>query len=62
MFEEYVREQGLVILLCDTTLDLIRKEVGGSHDDGSIHEFDLVMTHEGLAEKCYFCGQVRDIE
>jgi hypothetical protein len=56
-FEEWVYEQGYVIVLTDLCIDQIRAEEGGSHDDGSDHEYEPALTPDGLVDKCPFCGE-----
>ena len=41
------------------TVDQIRLEEGGSHDDGSEHQWEPTESLSGLIEKCTFCGLER---
>jgi hypothetical protein len=47
-FDLWVYEQGYQILLTDVCIDQIIAEEGGSHQDGSTHEYEPA--------KCTLCG------
>jgi hypothetical protein len=56
VFDLWMYEQGYQIILTDVLIDKIIVEEGGSHQDGSQHEYEPVMGVNGLIAKCTLCG------
>lgn len=52
----WMYRKGFQIILPDVTVDQIRLEEGGSHDDGSEHQWEPAESLSGLIQKCTFCG------
>lgn len=61
-FDLWVYERGFQIILTDTLVDKIIAEEGGSHADGSRHEYELALAPSGIVEKCTLCGEVKGAE
>lgn len=58
-FDLWVHERGYQIILTDAFVDKLIAEEGGSHSDGSRHEYEPAMSQSGIVEKCTLCGEVK---
>ncbi len=58
--EKLMYRMGYKIILADVTVDQIISEEGGSHRDGSRHEYDSALSPDGILRKCSFCGHVKE--
>jgi hypothetical protein len=56
VFDLWVYNLGYQIILTDVLIDKIIAEEGGSHQDGSEHEYEPAMGVNGLIAKCTLCG------
>lgn len=58
-FDLWMYERGYQIILTDTLVEKIIAEEGGSHSDGSTHEYEPAMGSSGIVAKCTLCGEVK---
>ena len=58
-FDLWVYEKGYQIILTDRLVDKLIAEEGGSHADGSTHEYEPALALSGIVEKCTLCGELK---
>lgn len=58
-FDLWMYEKGYQIILTDAFVEKLIAEEGGSHADGSHHEYEPAMARSGIVEKCTLCGEVK---
>lgn len=59
-FDLWMYERGYLIVLTDTLVEKIIAQEGGSHSDGSNHEYEPAMACSGIVEKCTLCGKMKE--
>ncbi len=58
-FDLWMYERGYQIICTDVFVEKLIAEEGGSHVDGSNHEYEPTMGSSGIVEKCMLCGEVK---
>jgi hypothetical protein len=60
-FDVWLYKRSYILVLTDTCVDQIIADAGGSHQDGSRHEYEMTMTASGYVDKCTLCGKEQGI-